>query len=132
MRQDMLDGLVTFVIVAEEKSFSAAAVRLGVSPSAVSQSISKLEGRMRLALFNRTTRSVSLTEAGLRYLERVVPAVHDLTAAARNSASRSTGRPAAAHQRGARRLHDRASTDPARFPRCLSGNRARGCASRAR
>ncbi|NTG85028.1 LysR family transcriptional regulator [Agrobacterium rhizogenes] len=82
MRQDMLDGLVTFVTVAEEKSFSAAAVRLGVSPSAVSQSISKLEGRMRLALFNRTTRSVSLTEAGLRYLERVVPAVHDLTAAA--------------------------------------------------
>ncbi len=83
MRQDMLDGLVTFVIVAEEKSFSAAAVRLGVSPSAVSQSISKLEQRMRLALFNRTTRSVSLTEAGLRYLERVVPAVQDLTAAAR-------------------------------------------------
>ncbi|KAA0699368.1 LysR family transcriptional regulator [Neorhizobium sp. P12A] len=82
MRQDMLDGLVTFVIVAEEKSFSAAAVRLGVSPSAVSQSISKLEQRMRLALFNRTTRSVSLTEAGSRYLERVVPAVRDLTAAA--------------------------------------------------
>jgi DNA-binding transcriptional LysR family regulator len=82
MRQDMLDGLVTFVIVAEERSFSAAAVRLGVSPSAVSQSIGKLEQRMRLALFNRTTRSVSLTEAGLRYLERVVPAVHELTAAA--------------------------------------------------
>ena len=94
MRQDMLDGLVTFVIVAEEKSFSAAAVRLGVSPSAVSQSISKLEGRMRLALFNRTTRSVSLTEAGLRYLERVVPAVHDLDGGRRrNSASRSTARP---------------------------------------
>lgn len=82
MRQDMLDGLVTFVIVAEERSFSAAAVRLGVSPSAVSQSISKLEKRMRLALFNRTTRSVSLTEAGARYLDRVVPAVRDLSAAA--------------------------------------------------
>lgn len=81
MRQDMLDGLVTFVIVAEERSFSAAAVRLGVSPSAVSQSISKLEGRMRLPLFNRTTRSVSLTEAGARYLERVIPAVTELTAA---------------------------------------------------
>ncbi|MBB3455551.1 DNA-binding transcriptional LysR family regulator [Rhizobium sp. BK313] len=93
MRQDMLDGLVTFVIVAEEKSFSAAAVRLGVSPSAVSQSISKLEGRMRLALFNRTTRSVSLTEAGLRYLERVVPAVHDLTAAAQELGE-SVDRPA--------------------------------------
>jgi DNA-binding transcriptional LysR family regulator len=83
MRQDMLDGLVTFVIVAEEKSFSAAAIRLGVSPSAISQSISKLEQRMRLALFNRTTRSVSLTEAGQHYLERVVPAIHDLTTAAR-------------------------------------------------
>ncbi|AYG57960.1 LysR family transcriptional regulator [Rhizobium jaguaris] len=93
MRQDVLDGLVTFVIVAEEKSFSAAAVRLGVSPSAVSQSISKLEGRMRLALFNRTTRSVSLTEAGLRYLERVVPAVHDLTAAAQELGE-SVDRPA--------------------------------------
>lgn len=81
MRQDMLDGLVTFVIVAEERSFSAAAVRLGVSPSAVSQSISKLEGRMRLPLFNRTTRSVSLTEAGARYLERVIPAVTELNAA---------------------------------------------------
>jgi DNA-binding transcriptional LysR family regulator len=81
MRQDMLDGLVTFVIVAEERSFSAAAVRLGVSPSAISQSISKLEQRMRLPLFNRTTRSVSLTEAGAHYLERVIPAVRDLTAA---------------------------------------------------
>jgi DNA-binding transcriptional LysR family regulator len=94
MRQDMLDGLVTFITVAEEKSFSAAAVRLGVSPSAISQSISKLEQRMRLALFNRTTRSVSLTEAGLRYLERVVPAVHDLTAAAQElgeSADRPAG-----------------------------------------
>jgi DNA-binding transcriptional LysR family regulator len=81
MRQDMLDGLVTFVIVAEERSFSAAAVRLGVSPSAISQSISKLEQRMRLPLFNRTTRSVSLTEAGAHYLERVIPAVRYLTAA---------------------------------------------------
>jgi DNA-binding transcriptional LysR family regulator len=82
MRQDMLDGLIAFVTVAEEKSFSAAAVRLGVSPSAVSQAIGKLEQRMRLALFNRTTRSVSLTEAGMRYLDRVVPAVRELTAAA--------------------------------------------------
>jgi DNA-binding transcriptional LysR family regulator len=82
MRQDMLDGLIAFVTVAEEKSFSAAAIRLGVSPSAISQAIGKLEQRMRLPLFNRTTRSVSLTEAGMRYLERVAPAVQDLTAAA--------------------------------------------------
>lgn len=81
MRQDMLDGLVTFVIVAEEKSFSAAAIRLGVSPSAISQSISKLESRMQMPLFNRTTRSVGLTEAGSHYLERVLPAVAELAAA---------------------------------------------------
>lgn len=78
MRQDLLDGLVTFVVVAQERNFSAAAVRLGVSASAVSQSISKLEGRLRSPLFNRTTRSVSLTEVGQRYLDRVLPAIHEL------------------------------------------------------
>ena len=84
MRQDMLDGMVTFVVVAEEKSFSAAAIRLGVSPSAISQTISKLESRLRLPLFNRTTRSVSLTEAGSRYLERVLPALNELAAASKD------------------------------------------------
>jgi DNA-binding transcriptional LysR family regulator len=93
MRQDMLDGLVTFVIVAEEKSFSAAAVRLGVSPSAISQSISKLESRMQMPLFNRTTRSVGLTEAGSSYLERVLPAVAELAAAGEDLGA-SAARPA--------------------------------------
>ncbi|WP_454848027.1 LysR family transcriptional regulator [Rhizobium binxianense] len=94
MRQDMLDGLVTFAAVAEEKSFSGAAIRLGVSPSAVSQAISKLESRLRLPLFNRTTRSVSLTEAGSRYLERVLPAMAELAAASEDldaGASRPAG-----------------------------------------
>jgi DNA-binding transcriptional LysR family regulator len=81
MRQDQLDGLVTFIAVAEQNSFSAAAVRLGISPSAVSQAIRSLEQRLGVPLFNRTTRSVSLTEAGARYLARVAPAVRDLTAA---------------------------------------------------
>lgn len=81
MRQDQLEGLVAFVAVAEEAGFSAAAVRLGVSPSAVSQSIRHLESRLGLPLFNRTTRSVSLTEAGARYLERVRPCVRELVAA---------------------------------------------------
>ena len=81
MRQDQLDGLVAFVAVAEEQGFSAAAVRLGVSPSAVSQSIRNLESKLGLPLFNRTTRSVSLTEVGQRYLERVLPAVRELSAA---------------------------------------------------
>ncbi len=81
MRQDQLDGLVTFLCVAELNSFSAAAARLGVSPSAVSQSIRTLEQRLGVPLFNRTTRSVGLTEAGARYHERVAPAIRDLGAA---------------------------------------------------
>lgn len=89
MRQDYLDGLITFVTVAEEKGFSNAAVKLGISPSAVSQSIRGLEERLGLVLFNRTTRSVSLTEMGERYLERVHPALEQL-----NSASQELGREA--------------------------------------
>jgi DNA-binding transcriptional LysR family regulator len=81
MRQDQLDGLVAFTCVAELQSFSAAAVRLGVSPSAVSQTIRSLEQRLAVPLFNRTTRSVSLTEAGTRYLARVGPAVQELAKA---------------------------------------------------
>jgi DNA-binding transcriptional LysR family regulator len=81
MRQDQLDGLVAFVAVAEEKGFSAAAVKLGLTPSAVSQSVRNLEQRLGVALFNRTTRSISLTEAGARYLERVKPCIYELTAA---------------------------------------------------
>ncbi len=81
MRQDQLDGLVTFLSVAESASFSGAAVRLGISPSAVSQSIRALEQRLGLPLFNRTTRSVHLTEAGQHYLDRVRPAVQELASA---------------------------------------------------
>ncbi|SFP70777.1 DNA-binding transcriptional regulator, LysR family [Variovorax sp. PDC80] len=80
MRQDLLDGLVAFIVAAEERGFSAAAVRLGVTPSAVSQSIRSLERRLGIALFNRTTRSVSLTEVGERYLEKVRPVVSELAA----------------------------------------------------
>jgi DNA-binding transcriptional LysR family regulator len=79
--QDQLEGLVTFLAVAEHHSFSAAAVRLGVSPSAVSQSIRALEHRLGVVLFNRTTRSVSLTEIGTQYLERIGPSLRDLLAA---------------------------------------------------
>jgi len=80
MRQDLLDGLVAFIVAAEERGFSAAAVRLGVTPSAVSQSIRSLERRLGITLFNRTTRSVSLTEVGERYLEKVRPVVSELAA----------------------------------------------------
>ncbi|MCJ8142223.1 LysR family transcriptional regulator [Ancylobacter sp. A5.8] len=82
MAHDPLDGLVTFLAVAEHQSFSSAAVRLGVSPSAVSQSIRNLEARLGVALFNRTTRSVSLTEVGTLYFDRVAPSLRELLDAA--------------------------------------------------
>lgn len=61
-----LPGLPTFFAVAELQSFAAAAVRLGISASAVSQSVRALEARLGTALFVRTTRRVRLTEAGER------------------------------------------------------------------
>ncbi|MFZ4835163.1 LysR family transcriptional regulator [Rouxiella sp. Mn2063] len=81
MRQNQLDGIVTFIVVAEERSFSAAAVRLGISPSAVSQSVRTLEQRLGVTLFSRTTRSVSLTEAGTQFMERTLPCVQELISA---------------------------------------------------
>lgn len=80
-RLNRLDGLVAFRHVAMARSFSGAAVRLDVSPQAVSQSIRQLEQRLGVRLFHRTTRSVSLTEAGEGFLQRVAPALEDLLAA---------------------------------------------------
>jgi DNA-binding transcriptional LysR family regulator len=76
-----LDGIPHFLAVAETGSFTAAAARFGVSPSAVSQAVRLLEHRLGTALFNRSTRSVALTEAGARYLELVTPAIAELAAA---------------------------------------------------
>src|ERR1700738_1320909 len=75
-----LDGLVMFLAVAELHGFRAAARRLGVTPSAVSQAIRNLEERIGAPLFSRTTRSVGLTEAGDRLLAHARPAVEMLTA----------------------------------------------------
>lgn len=75
MKLKQLDGLVAFWKVAEHRGFTAAAAELEVSPSALSQSIRQLESRLGVRLLNRTTRSVSLTEAGEAYLARVGPAL---------------------------------------------------------
>lgn len=77
-----LNGLSVFVAVAEEKGFRAAGRRLGVSGSAVSQTISQLEERLGVALFERTTRSVRLTEAGRRLHATAAPALAELRTAA--------------------------------------------------
>ncbi len=78
MRLNQLDGLLAFWKVAEHRGFSAAAAALEVSPSALSQAIRSLEARLGVRLLNRTTRSVSLTEAGEAYLSRIGPALGDV------------------------------------------------------
>ena len=76
-----INALVVFALVAEERNFRAAADRLGVSRSAVSQTIKRLEESLGIALVQRTTRSVSLTEAGERLHAEVGPAVADMRSA---------------------------------------------------
>lgn len=78
---DDFSGLPVFVAVAEEQGFRAAGRRLGVSGSAVSQTIGQLEERLGVAVFERTTRTVRLTEAGERLYATVRPALEELRAA---------------------------------------------------
>jgi DNA-binding transcriptional LysR family regulator len=80
MRTKNLDDLAGFVVVAEERSFTAAAARLRVSQSALSQTIRGLETRLGIRLLTRTTRSVSLTEAGERLLRTVQPRLAEIDA----------------------------------------------------
>lgn len=81
VRQGALDGVEVFLSVAQHRSFRRAAAALGVTPSAVSQTVRVLEARIGAALFIRTTRSVGLTEAGERFLSRAKPAFEELVAA---------------------------------------------------
>ena len=73
-----LSALSLFARVAEEQSFSAAAQALGISNSAASYTIRRLEEQLGTKLFNRTTRSVSLTEAGSAFLTRIQPLMEQL------------------------------------------------------
>lgn len=79
MPTENLRYLNAFVIVAEEGSFTRTAARLGVSQSALSQTIQGLEERLGLRLLNRSTRNVSPTEAGERLLARVRPTLQEST-----------------------------------------------------
>lgn len=78
MRREDLADMAAFMAVAEEGSFTRAAARLGVSQSALSHTLRKLEGRLGLRLLTRTTRKVSTTEAGARLLEAVRPAIDQI------------------------------------------------------
>src|SRR5277367_6452513 len=81
MDRGELSNLTAFVAVADRRSFRAAASQLGVTPSALSHSMRLLEERLGLRLLNRTTRSVSVTDAGLRLLERLRPAISEIAGA---------------------------------------------------
>jgi DNA-binding transcriptional LysR family regulator len=78
MAQENFNDLSAFAIVASERSFTKAAARLGVSQSALSQTIRNLEERLGLRLLTRTTRSVSPTEAGERLLQLVRPRFEEI------------------------------------------------------
>jgi DNA-binding transcriptional LysR family regulator len=78
MRRENLNDLVVFIAVARERSFTKAAAKLQVSQSALSYTIRTLEERLGLRLLTRTTRSVSLTEAGDRLLGSIGPRIDEI------------------------------------------------------
>lgn len=80
MAQPNFNDLAAFAMVAKERSFTKAGAKLGVSQSALSQTIKALEERLKLRLLTRTTRSVAPTEAGLRLLESVAPRFDEIEA----------------------------------------------------
>ncbi|MEZ2131945.1 MULTISPECIES: LysR family transcriptional regulator [unclassified Sinorhizobium] len=78
MPRENLNDLAAFIAVAREQSFTKAAAKLGVSQSALSQTIRGLEERLRLRLLTRTTRSVSPTQAGERLLRTIGPRFEEI------------------------------------------------------
>ncbi len=81
MNREDWGSLAALAVVAEERSFTRAAARLGVSPSALSHTIRRLEKRLRIQVLARSTRSVSTTQAGERLLARLGPALEEISSA---------------------------------------------------
>ena len=80
MRREELSDLAVFLAVAEERSFTRAAARLGTSQSAISQIVRRLEAAMGLKLLTRNTRNVAPTEAGEQLIDTLRPAFDDIDA----------------------------------------------------
>jgi len=86
--------MIAFATVADERGFSSAARRLGISASATTRLVASLEQHLGLALLKRTTRSVSLTDAGARYLDhtrRILSAIDEAENGARAEVTEPTG-----------------------------------------
>ncbi len=80
MAREQFNDLLWFLAVAEERSFTRAAARLGISQSTLSHTIKRLETRMGLRLLNRTTRNVAPTEAGERLQATLAPRIAEIEA----------------------------------------------------
>jgi DNA-binding transcriptional LysR family regulator len=105
---DRLDAMQAFVAVADNKGFAPAARKLGLSPSAVTRLIAALEERLGARLLQRTTRSVALTDAGTRYLERarrILADVEEAEGAAEGERTRPSGLLVVSAPVGFGRLH---------------------------
>src|SRR5712672_377608 len=80
MQRGSFDDLRARVAVGQARSFTKAAAKLGVSQSALSQTVRQLEARLGVRLLTRTTRSVSLTEAGERLVNTAAPRIEEIEA----------------------------------------------------
>jgi DNA-binding transcriptional LysR family regulator len=78
MARDNINDILAFLVVAQERSFTRAAVKLGVSQSALSHTVRGLETRLGVRLLTRTTRSVSPTDAGERLVQTVGPRLEEI------------------------------------------------------
>jgi DNA-binding transcriptional LysR family regulator len=108
MSMDRLDAMQAFVTVAELKGFAPAARRLRLSPSAITRLVAGLEAHLGVRLLQRTTRSVALTDAGSRYLERARRILADLQeaeAAVEGERQKPSGRLVVSAPAGFGRLH---------------------------
>jgi DNA-binding transcriptional LysR family regulator len=105
---DRIDAMQAFVAVADSHGFASAARRLHLSPSAVTRLVAALEERLGARLLQRTTRSVALTDAGARYLERarrILADVEEAELAAEGERIRPSGRLVVSAPVGFGRLH---------------------------
>jgi DNA-binding transcriptional LysR family regulator len=105
---DRLDAMQAFVAVADLRGFAPAARKLGLSPSAVTRLVAALEDRLGARLLQRTTRSVTLTDTGTRYLERIRRVLSDVEEAegsAQAERTQPSGRLVVSAPLGFGRLH---------------------------
>src|SRR6202162_4099160 len=105
---DRIDAMQAFVTVADLRGFAPAARKLKLSPSAVMRLIAALEERLGARLLQRTTRSVTLTDAGARYLERIrriLADVEEAESSAEGERTRPSGRLVVSAPVGFGRLH---------------------------